>query len=40
MGESMPAWLKWPFETVSSVIVSGFVLTAVLYVVFELLFQA
>ena len=40
MAESLPDWVKWPFEAVSSVIVTGFVLTAVLYVVFEILFQA
>ena len=40
MGESLPDWLKWPFEAIRNVIISGFVLAAVLYVVFEILFQA
>ena len=40
LGDSAPGWLKWPFETVNGVIVSGFVLAAVLYVVFEILFKA
>ena len=35
-----PHWSKAPYDTVRDVIISGFVLTIVLYVVFEILFQA
>ena len=35
-----PGWIKAPFETRRDVIVSGFVLLVILYVVFELAFQA
>ena len=31
---------KWPFESIRNVIISGFVLAAILYFAFELLFQA
>ena len=35
-----PGWTKVPFDSVRDVIISGFVLLAALYVVFEILFQA
>ena len=34
-----PGWTKTPFASVRDVIISGFVLLVVLYVVFEILFQ-
>ncbi|MYD65963.1 MAG: antitermination protein NusG [Chloroflexi bacterium] len=35
-----PHWSKAPYDTIRGVLISGFVLTVVFYVVFEMLFQA
>ena len=39
-GHGAGHWSKAPYDTIRGVLISGFVLTAVLYGVFELLFQA
>lgn len=35
-----PHWSKWPFESVRNVIISGFLLVAAFYIVFEIMFGA